>query len=158
MNDLADHSLQEGLQEPEIDLDTMTEGELISLRSEIESRIKIKALQDVNLVQEALFQLAQARELQALANKKGGDVPVNQRAQVQNSLKNIISELAGMQMRLYDSEFVKRLESATVKVVKTLPKEQQDKFFELLDTEMTVTQMDMGEILTQEAASGVLVP
>lgn len=129
---LHDKSSEKG----KIDLDTLDEAGLLALRADIDSRLPIKSLDDVNLVEESLRQLQMAKALQAKANEKDSGTPMNQRAQVQNSISNIITTLAKVQMELHTSERIKRIQSAVVKVVKQLPKASQDRFFELLEGEL----------------------
>jgi hypothetical protein len=118
------------------DIEKLDEAGLLELRSKIDARLPIKSLDDLDLVQESLRQLQMAKQLQADAAKKDAGVPMNQRAQVQNSISNIITTLAKVQMELHTSERHKRIQSAVVKVVKSLPKEAQDRFFELLEAEL----------------------
>lgn len=124
----------------EIDLDTLDEAGLLALRADIDSRLPIMSLDEVNLVQESLRQLKMAKALQAKANEKESSTPMNQRAQVQNSISNIITTLAKVQTELHTSERIKRIQSAVVKVVKELPKEAQDRFFALLDRELALAE------------------
>jgi hypothetical protein len=60
-----------------------------------------------------------------------GAVPMNQQAQIVNSLGSLLKSLGGLQMRMYDSERLKKLEGAIIEVMRTLPEEQQDLFLKL---------------------------
>lgn len=117
------------------DLDAMTEAQLLQLRAQIDARIPGLSLAEVNMTKELLLQLRSAKLLQNSVNEEKSGVPANQKAQVQNSIGNIIDKLAKIQMELYDSEAMKRLKAATIRVIRTLPKPQQDQFFDLMDLE-----------------------
>jgi ParB-like chromosome segregation protein Spo0J len=141
---LRNFSLHPEVVDDEIDLDAMGQDELLVLRARIDSKITGLRLSDVNLPKEALMQLQAAKALQAAASKKDTDIPMNQRAQVQNSISGIIKDLAKLQMQLYDSEYVKRLKSALVKVLKEMSPELQERFYELLEDEDERIEAEMG--------------
>lgn len=141
---LRDFSLEIKPKSSKTDLNSMDQSELLALRDEIDAKITGTSLSEINLAKEALLQLQKAKQLQVDAELDKKSIPMNQRAQVQNSIKGIISDLAGIQMKLYDSEYVKRLKAAVVKVVRTLPKEQQTQFFDLMDMEAEKVQAEMG--------------
>lgn len=105
------------------------QAELLSLRDQIDDLLTETHLKEVNLSKELLLQLKKAKILQK-NTEDDEDVPANQRAQVQNSLGTILLNLAKHQQVTYSSERFKRLETATIKCVKTLPKAQQESFFE----------------------------
>jgi len=141
---LKDYSLHEPPKSKKVgDLDSMSEGELLALRSQIDSRLTGTKLSEVNLTKELLIQLRSAKLLQAKVTEADSDVPANQKAQVQNSIGGIIMNLSKIQMALYDAESMKRLKAATIRVVKTLPKPQQDQFFELMDLEIEEIEAEM---------------
>ena len=106
----------------------MSVSDLIELRREVEAFIPAKALADLNLEKEIVIQYQSA---QALLNSVSTDegVPANQKATVQNSCANTLDQLLKMQVRIHTSERLKRIEQSLIKVVKTLPKEQQEQFF-----------------------------
>lgn len=133
MPELKDFSLQQKDNEA-FNLDALTQEQLLELHAKVEKHLGGLALTEVNLVKETLLQMHRAKVLQEAASKDGG-APLNQRAQVQNSLSNTITQLAKMQVALYNSERVKRIQSATIRVVKTLPKAAQEQFFDLLERE-----------------------
>jgi len=116
-------------------LQGMTQEQLLILHTKVTTKLEGITLENVNLVTETLLQLQKAKLLQEKASLSR-EVPMNQRAQVQNSLSNIISTLAKIQSDLHTSESAKRLKSAVVRVVKTLPKEAQDHFFTLMQGEV----------------------
>lgn len=123
-------------------LKSMSQDDLLRIRGEIDGKLTGITLADVNLVKETLIQLQMAKALQAKANGNN-DVPVNQLAQVQNSLASILERLAKTQEGLYTSETVKRMKASLVKIVKQLPKEAQEAFFESLAVEFKAAQAEM---------------
>lgn len=142
---LKDFSLDKSDNASKYDLEKMSQSELLALHSKIEARITGKRLSEVNLEQELLLQYQKAKVLQEDANKPNADVPMNQRAQVQNSLGNLLERLGKMQIELYSSEALKRLKAAVIKVVKAQPKEFQAAFFELLDQEAAAVEQELAE-------------
>lgn len=132
---LADFSLQ-----PEdngsIKIKGMSREQLLDLHAKVENELGGLGLNEVNLVKETLLQIHRAKLLQEHANL-AKDAPLNQKAQVQNSLGNMLTQLAKVQIDLFNSERIKRIQGAVVKVVKTLPKPQQDQFFEMLQEELS---------------------
>lgn len=123
-------------------LQGMTQEQLLILHSKVETKLEGVRLEDVNLVTETLLQLQKAKILQEKA-ATDRSVPMNQRAQVQNSLSNVISTLAKVQTELHSAESIKRLKAAVIRVVKTLPKDAQDNFFMLMEGEITQIEKDM---------------
>jgi hypothetical protein len=140
---LGGFSLQNVQKTDKFDLDLMDQAELLALRDKIDGKITGINLSEINLPKEALVQFQRAKRLQEKASE-ATDIPMNQQAQVQNSLGSVLKDLAKIQMSLYDSEYLKRLKAATVKVVQTLPKEQQDQFFELMEEEALAVDAEMG--------------
>jgi len=64
--------------------------------------------------------------------------PVNQKAQVANSLNNLLKSLAEQQLQLYNAERLKRLEAITISILRDLAPEVQDEFLRRYETEMDV--------------------
>lgn len=131
------------------DVDSMSQEELLALRAKIDSKLTGIRLSDMNLEQETLIQYKQAKQLQLDANATGegaNAVPMNQRAQVQNSLASLLKDLAKMQMELHDSESLKRLRAAVIKVVRMQPKEFQDQFFDALDAEFQAAEAELNAV------------
>lgn len=150
--DLPDFSLQQPKKEHKQDLESMTQAELLALRDKIDEKLTGIHLKDVNLVQEVLIQLKKAKILQNKANSPGRDFPINQLAQVQNSIAKILNDLARLQNTLFDSEQRKRLQQATIKTVRAMPQEMQDKFFELYEPVLEEAEKRMGDTLPEDSA------
>lgn len=128
----------------------MTQAELLQLRGEIDENLSGIHLQDVNLVQETLIQLKKAKILQNRATKVGANYPLNQLAQVQNSIAKILQDLAKIQNTLFDSEQRKRLQQATIKTIKSLSQADQDRFFELYEPVLIEAEKGMGQVLVDD--------
>jgi hypothetical protein len=143
---LRSFSLGTEVKSSKIDLDKLDQKGLLELHAKVESRLVGMRLSDVNLEKETLLQFHRAKMLQEDANKSGTEVPMNQRAQVQNSLGNLLTTLAKMQMDLHDSESIKRMKAAVIKVMKEQDKAVQDRFFELLELEFERVETEMAQV------------
>lgn len=121
-------------------IDNLTQTELLDLRDKIDGKLTGINIKDVNLSQELLFQLKRAKELQSDDSNEEG-APLNQRVQAQNSAASVIVALIKIQDKAYTSERFKRMESAVIKVVKTLPTEQQESFFKSYMSEAEIEQL-----------------
>jgi len=64
--------------------------------------------------------------------------PANQKAQVANSLGNLLKSLAAQQTELYNAERLKRLEALTISILRDLAPEVQDEFLRRYEAEMDV--------------------
>ncbi len=133
---LTDYSLEVPQKVEKFDISAFDQRELLALRAKVDSKLQGLSLDEVNLVKETLLQFQAAKVLQADAADEDSGTPMNQRAQVQNSIANILSTLGKIQMELYDSEKLKRLTAATVKAVKLLSPEAQKAFFEAFQADL----------------------
>lgn len=102
---------------------------LIKLRQEVDKRLPIRSLKDINMEQELLLQLLTAQQLQrdVLAED---DVPANQRAQTMNAVAASLQVLAKLQVEVHTSERLKRIENILVEAVTNLPNDTQVQFFD----------------------------
>lgn len=112
---------------PDGDLSSLGQEDLLKLRDRVDAMITETKFSEVNISKELLIQLKQAKLL--AVETAEGSAPANQKAQVQNSLGKIITDLAKLQTATYTSERFKRLEGAVIRTVKTLPAPQQEEFF-----------------------------
>lgn len=121
-----------GLDKEVVDLQKLTESELLLLRSQIDAVLPVTKLSDMNLERELTLQF---RVAQALQNEIMDDThtPANQKAQVMNSVAATLQSLAKMQQEHYTPERLKKIEAALVKVLNTLPAEQTEEFFEVYE-------------------------
>lgn len=111
------------------DIDGMSVDELIQLRQEVDKRLPIRSLKDINMEQELLLQLLTAQQLQrdVLADE---EIPANQRAQTMNSVAASLQVLAKLQVEVHTSERLKRIENILVEAVTNLPNDVQVQFFD----------------------------
>jgi hypothetical protein len=119
------HSLQ-------VDLTGMPVAELLELRAQIDEKLPVKDLADVDLNRELVLQMLQTQRLQSDV-LKDADTPANQRAQVANAVAAIIAQLAKLQAELYTSERLKRIEGYLIESLQQLPTVAQAKFLELYE-------------------------
>lgn len=89
------------------------------------------ALNDIDLGQELADNLTAARQLRL--NITHDETPANQKAQVMNTITTILTNLVKLQTDLYNAQRQKDLEEILITVIKTLPTEAQDLFFQLYE-------------------------
>lgn len=116
----ATHSLQ-------LDLTGMPVDELLELRVQIEQRLPVKQLKDLNLEQELVLQLLTSQQLQRDV-LQDDEIPANQRAQCLNAVAAIIAQLVKLQTEVYTSERLKRIEGYLIESLVELPKPAQEVF------------------------------
>ena len=109
--------------------------ELIKFRDEITNHLPPLSLKDIDMEQELLLQF---RALRALQNDVISDeeTPVNQKAQIGNSVSSVLAKMGEMQQTLYDSERLKRIEKILVSVLDTLPQETKEAFLAAYEAEL----------------------
>ncbi len=97
-----------------------SQDELATLYQEIGQRLEGVKLKDINVARKLSLLLKQAERMHTDGlNDKG--IPYNQRVQGQSSLSSIISSLAKLQIKAYESEQNKRMESALMKTLQSFP-------------------------------------
>lgn len=103
---------------------------LYNMRRHIDKFLPQQSLKSVNMERELVVQLAIVKKLQkdSLNNDEG--TPVNQLAQVANSVASALATLAKLQTEVYTSERLKILESVMIDCLKTLPQEAQKAFLD----------------------------
>lgn len=111
------------------DLSDIDENGLYFLMTEVEAKLPVKYLKDINLEQELVRQLRVTQLLQADVIEDP-DVPANQRAQTANAVAGILANLSKLQVEIYTSDRLKRIESILIEAVKMLPADAQRQFFE----------------------------
>jgi len=100
----------------------LTVAELVRFRDEINRTLPPTELSKLNLEEETLLQFHTLRELQATVMDEK-EVPVNQRAQVANSVGAVLKNLGDQQITLYSSERFKDVENL---LIRTLTKLEED--------------------------------
>lgn len=123
----------------DFDLTQQTPDQLLALRTDIDGLLPVKHLKDLNLQQELVLQLLSIQRLQndAIADE---DVPSNQKAQVAGHVASALATLGKLQVEVYNSERLKKIEAVLIEVLKTLPTEAQEAF--LTGYEAAVGAMD----------------
>jgi peroxiredoxin len=109
-------------------IDNYSQTQLLELRGKIDQKLTGIKLAETNVVTELLVNYKKAQALQDGATEDKS-APLNQRAQVQNSLATILASIAKLQAKAYDSEQNKRMETALIRVLKDFP-DIREKFFE----------------------------
>lgn len=126
---IQDYSLE--APKPTFRLGSMQQDDLLDLREQLDNHLKLK-LEDIDLAEELALQFRQAKSLYNNTINDDSVAP-NQKSQVLNTITSIIATITKAQADLYNAERLKRLESATLKALKSLPKESQEAFFTLYE-------------------------
>lgn len=110
-------------------LETLSEVELVRLRAEIDRKLPIRSLQDINMERELVLQLITVQNLQhdVLSNEA---IPANQQAQTANTVAAALATLAKLQGDIYTSERLKKVEQALIECLQDLPKEAAAAFLD----------------------------
>lgn len=101
-------------------LAAMSMEELLELRERIDKRLPPKSISDINMEEELLLQLASLRALSNKISNVGSEdeslgVPLNQRAQLANSITSVLKSLIDRQVEVFSSERFKRIENLLVR-------------------------------------------
>ena len=115
--------------DPVLNIDNLTLQQLLTLRNEVEKRLPVKNLREINLARELVLQLQANQELQnrCLAS---ADTPANQVAQTMNSTAAVLQQLIRLQTEVHNSERLKKIEQKLIETLNTLPSEVQEAFLE----------------------------
>lgn len=108
-------------------INTVTE--LVRFRDEITAALPPIELGKLNLEEEMLLQYHALRELQNTV-MADDDVPVNQRAQVANSVAATLKTLGDQQQALYTTERYKSIENLLIRHLSKQPEAFAEKFLE----------------------------
>ncbi len=103
--------------------------ELLEMRAQIDAKLPVKNLKDMDMARELVLQV---QALQALQRRvlREEETPANQVAAVANALSSALSNLVRVQDTTYTSERLKRIEAILVECVQTLPMKAQKEFFD----------------------------
>ena len=114
------------------ELDMLNDKELLLLRGEIDVRLKLQDLGEIDVGLEIVLQLRTLKELQndALGST---DTPVNQKAQATNTVSSLLKDLVKSRAKLWDAERSKAIEAMTIEAMRTAPQEAKEQFFENLE-------------------------
>lgn len=119
-------------------LSLMAEAQLLDMRQRIDDLLPTRSLKSLNMEQELVVQLQIVQKLQDEV-MDDTDTPANQRAQVANSVASTMQTLAKLQVELYDSERLKKIEACLILAVDNLPQEAQVLFFAEYERSLGVT-------------------
>lgn len=108
-------------------ISTLSEVELLDLRSEIDQFLPTKALVDLNMERELVIQLIVVQNLQR-ETLRDDSVPANQKAQTSNAVASTLATLSKLQTEMYTSERLKKIEQVLIDTLQTLPQEAQEAF------------------------------
>lgn len=111
-----------------LSLDSYSQEELLDLRSQIDEKMPVRRLKDVNLEQELVLQLQAVQRLQHVV-LDDDTTPANQRAQVAGAVASALATLGKLQIEIYSSERLKRIEAIMAEVINEMPKKLQEQFF-----------------------------
>lgn len=127
---LKNHSLQPPAPEVKADpLAGLSDDELLKLRARIDATLKVD-LARLNLSEELGLQYkAGYAMLMEVQNDK--EVPVNQKAQVFNSVSKMLQDIIKQQKVVFNAERLKRYEAAFLKILGKLPPEMAQIYFDL---------------------------
>lgn len=114
---------------PQGTLQSMPVDQLLVLRAEIDACLPVRDLQDINLSRELVLQVQALQALQ-LRVMNDQDTPANQIAQCANSLSAALVNLVKVQLDVFTSERLKKIEAILIECVKDLPSETQIAFFD----------------------------
>jgi hypothetical protein len=115
-------------------LDSYSEAQLLDLRAQIDERLGL-SLQNVNMERELVAQLRVIKKVQTEVLEEG-ETPANQVAQVANSVAATLTSLAKLQIDIYDSERLKKIERILIEQLKLLPTAAQNEFLTAYQTEL----------------------
>ena len=107
----------------------MTPKELRKLRTMIDELLPEQTVKDLNLEDELLQQYNKTKQLMDDCIEDS-EVPPNQKAQVANSVVSTLGALVKLQEDLKIAQTMKLMEATFIEVIKTLPQEVKDAFFE----------------------------
>lgn len=109
--------------------------DLLALRAAIDAQLPARALKDLNLEEELCLQFAVAREVQAKA-MEDPDIPLNQVAQVLNTVGNTLEQLRATQEKFLNQERLKKIEAILGKVLSKLPADAAEDFINEYEKEL----------------------
>lgn len=112
-----------------VDLAQYEVEDLVELRTRIDQMLPTRKLRDVDLESELVRQLTVVHRLQSdVINDQ--NTPANQKAQVAGQVANVLAVLSKLQVEVYSSERLKRIEQILIDTLNTLPLEAQESFLE----------------------------
>lgn len=117
------------------DLTDMALADLLALRAQIDTCLPMRRLKDCNIEEELVLQLLTVQELQRTV-LSDDDTPVAARAATAGQAASTLATLARLQIDVYTSERIKRIEQILVDLLKELPIETQTAFLGTYEREL----------------------
>jgi len=113
---------------------SMSEKDLRTLQDLLKELLPEQSVKELNLEDELLQQYTKTKRLmnEVLEDL---DVAPNQKAQVANSVVGTLGQLVKLQEDLKLQEAMKLMESTLIDVIKTLPQDVKDEFFEVYEAQ-----------------------
>lgn len=112
---------------PTTNLDNYTLQDLLKLRADIDRRLPVKSIRDIDLSSELVLQFQATQELQNEV-VRDAETPANQKAQTLNATAAVLGQIAKLQTEIYTSERLKKIEAKLIEALNTLPAETQEAF------------------------------
>jgi hypothetical protein len=113
-------------------LRSMSEKDLRTLQDLLKELLPEQSVKELNLEDELLQQYTKTKRLMDDV-LEDLDVAPNQKAQVANSVVGTLGQLVKLQEDLKLQEAMKLMESTLIDVIKTLPQDVKDEFFEVYE-------------------------
>lgn len=111
------------------EIEKLSESDLYDLRHELDLRLQLD-LGQLNLAEELALQFRQAKAmLHAVQNDD--DIPTNQKSQMLNSTRSMLTDIVKQQEIVWSAERLKIFEVAFVKASALLSAEAREAFFDL---------------------------
>lgn len=114
-------------------LEQLVVGDLLLIRSVIDSRLPATALKDMNLEEELVIQFQVAKALQS--QTISGNEEANKKAQTVNSTAGVLQQLVKMQTEFHTAERLKGIESRLIKSLEKIPEHYLHEFFAYYESE-----------------------
>lgn len=112
----------------DIDIESMTITERLTLHTRIEASLPATSLKDVSLEKTLVLQLLAAQELQKQVLEDEAATPT-QKSQVTNTLSGVIETLSKLQIKLFAAERMKDIEGVLIDCVNDHMTPEQQQFF-----------------------------
>lgn len=112
-----------------LNLAKFSAAEMIAMYEDIRSKLPPISLDKMNVEEELLLQFHTVRALQNQVIADEG-TPVNQKAQVANSVSSSLKQIAELQNSVFDSERFKRIELLLIRVLSKLPEDTASAFLD----------------------------
>lgn len=107
----------------------LPEEQLLDLRTHLDALLPVRRLKDVNMEVELVRQLSVVHRLQREVISDD-NTPANQKAQVAGQVANVLAVLSKLQVEVYSSERLKKIEAVLIETINLMSAEAQTFFFQ----------------------------